>query len=971
VIFDRAIEPVRLSESSRWRFNAEQNILRENVIIAGNSTVLLPLTNDAFDMNRNREPLTVSFIDKNGTADYVVRRGGSMIRKVQEDPDCDCNISVNILQEHKILEAGAERYAFCYEVTPPAGRCDMEMELIFYLRLPIGNIDPTADNNYDPADTKCSGELQYQIDFYMELNDLGNNNILTITLERQYAHGISVKFWADCDDNGSYETQVGEHGFMFSESFDCKLPEFFVEPIVLYGDEAAEFIEGWVDAFDIPMAGESVRGDLYCFGIDRINYNFLLDDLIAHKCDLFIVTGAYDPTKQGIDGNMSTKQMVLDYKYTGGTYGYGESSVGGGQAVMNVLVIDKKPWGGLYQDFMPDDLELIEWLDNDWNSTLLISQEEYNPDPKKRYYKHDWCGEEIAINLLNLTDILTTSEKEIKEIKVRITDNTPDPVDGYHGNWRRSADVLKQLKSTPTEVKARFVGNNPYDQDSNWKIVKFDDSSITDNSKETTFIYNRAEDGLADGEVQLDYYILLDTNDHIKPVDSILVEFSSSETKFPNGCEETVTLEALPSTGSEIPGGMTRLDEIFQPTSNCPKYYYTKLIISDSQTTSLQSKTLYVSSRDHLLSGYDILDYTTSQADDVPDWGELDYFSFGTYRGQGQSSPNSEEKQWYSYDEFITNGGMEIVYAEVSSSDFTIPTADEDYQYVPVQSESDIIIINAHGGHENNNSFPPGAVTSDYFFTQKYIFPQNIYDSSVKSSQWRDNADEFDVNNIDSYYCDGIFTNYHCSDFSNEADAGWGDFWLKENGELRWLVVDACDSVKKTPTPQHLPDTFDLRDNWVSIINSNYISSVCGFRWHIIGSKHFLKVYGDYLNILYKQVGGYESLEEVCIPGHEYYYMLNNDDDWRWNASKDLSVAAWMEASAWGFNNFYAGRIRYRREWADRGICFASAINDEFQPGGFCYFYLKPIRSKKQMSMNPEAPKSHYCKHKIVKEYFH
>ncbi len=452
IIFDRQIETERLSESSRWRFNAEQDILRNDVVVASNSMVLLPLTSDAFDINKNRVPLTVSFTDINGIADYVVRRGGSMVRKVQGDPPCNCSgIDIIIAQDIHYLEAGAEDYAFCYTVCNP-NNCDLTMEWEGWTLTPIDNVDPTTGNGYElNVDTACQGFSQtsfpgvpYPLAFTMPLNNLGGNLMKTVTLPREYKHNLHVSFWADCElPAGEYETWIADQHFAFHESFDCLLPVFDEEPIVLYGDEAAEFIHELMDGLPhnpydwptrIPVAGENINGDLYCFSLNRNDYSYEMEQLVLHNCDLFIVTKASDPTTQGLDGNMAPQQMVLDYKYTDGTYDYGNSYVGG-DPLSGTIVIDKKPWACRYPGFLQEELELSPWMDDDWPPYL-----------EEGGYKHDWCGEEIAINWWNLTDILTApSEKEIKEVKVRITDNTHRMPSGYHGNWRRSADVMEQL----------------------------------------------------------------------------------------------------------------------------------------------------------------------------------------------------------------------------------------------------------------------------------------------------------------------------------------------------------------------------------------------------------------------------------------------------------------------------------------------------------------------------------------------
>jgi len=925
VILDRPVEPSLLADTSRWLINNETGITRADIYLLGGTTAFLPLENSYFGKYTNKEPLTITFVDKNGSADYIVRRGGSMVRKVQEDYDCACNISVNILQEHKILEAGAERYAFCYDVTPKVKRCNLVMEWEGWTVTSIGNLNPVGinenDNKYDlQVDTICANQTQsggpgvhYPPDLGFQMI-LDGNEIETVALEREYAHILDVSFWADCttgkrygDPEGSdYETWIADKHFSFSESFDCLLPEFDEEPIVLYGDEAAEFIHyglmGGTDPeppnppdppnwpTDIPMAGESVRGDLYCFGIDRDNYNYLMQDLIAHKCDLFIVTGAYDPTKQGMDGNMSTKQMVLDYKYTDGTYEYGESSVGGGQAVMNVLVIDKKPWGGLYLGFNPDDLELIEWLDNDWNSTLLISQEEYNPDPKKRYYKHDWCGEEIAINLWNLTDILTTSEEEIKEIKVRITDHTPDPVDGYHGNWRRSTDVMEQIDDLSNRAVARFINDNPYDDDPNWKIVKYSGNT---NDKSTSFIYNRNIDQPT-GRVAIDFFIMVEYFGHFDPRligEPISVRFSSTESRFPQDCSHDVIIqanliEANDPILSEFPGGYSRLIDLFSPTVDCPLFYHTRLIVTDSNLTNADLNVLYISSNDHLLGNPSKLDYSKSLGKGYYDYTPNENFSFGTNRGRGFEIPTIAEKDWYSCDEMVVNGGFEIISVNILDANLNVEENDDIYTHIPVQSEADILLIMSHSTWFGDSASTVTLGFSCPFYTNFGVEPHQqftrfgpYFNSSAKAACFY---------NI-------IYDYYFCSDFGSPPHSGsdfglgWGDFWLKKAGDLRWLTLWTCGQLSRI-------GTYKPCYHWKTTIEKGYLDSVSGFATSFQPiRKHDRTLFNDFSNKL-----------DLFITSNNYNYNPNSyvySDESMWivddqtQFTRDIHVAAWMEAS--------------------------------------------------------------------------
>ncbi len=517
------------------------------------------------------------------------------------------------------------------------------------------------------------------------------------------------------------------------------------------------------------------------------------------------------------------------------------------------------------------------------------------------------------------------------------------------GNWLRANNIyLMNQDFTGSVVRGYFIADNPYDNDNNvWKIVKFDAADI-DPDKETTFIYNRAIDGSNDGDVKLDYFILLEENENVvNPSAPLDVKFTSTETTFPSECDHDVTLKAYMTYGSEIPGGIERLNELFEPTSECPKYYHTYVTISDNKFTSSEDHILFVSHSDGELVGDDEMDYATSISNEFILNKTITSFNFGTSRGSGRDKPIKYPKNnhWYSYDEFITNGGFEIVEAEIVTEGVDPPTQNE---YVPVQSEADVMLIESHGEY---SGYPDKTTDKDYITTLSFSYPQAIY--TDKSNKWRDNADEFNANNIEAPLCVG---NQFCSDFSSEPNAGWGNFWLKEGGELRWLAFCSCYTMTHT-------EGKDIRLNWKNIINDNYISSVCGFTDEVYGHFEFFTYYGQNLQALYNQVGGYESLTEVCLPGHEDYYSgydPNVPDSWKANASKDLSVAAWMEAAVKGFEN-----VQYRSRWADLAIWSASAINDEVFHTTHYYFFLEPIDEE---GVSADDKEMHRCLHRIKKE---
>lgn len=954
VLFDRKVEPNIVTNPSNWMINNESIFPRTDKIqILGNSMAKIRIDEMRYGAANSPKKFQISFADKNGTADFTIKPDPSDREVCSICLNCDTNppsMTYNQSDQTYHDQIETERPAFAFELHRP--QC-IVAAMEWWTLVPINNLKPFTDDSgvnntlYELSSDPLTAGPGINLSGTFFICD--KEGINTISLDENYIHVFSLRFTAFCDEP---ETMyLGNIGLSFGgTNFDSVNPEFVHAPQILYGSEIPGVVNGWLSG--IPRRDETPARNKRISTMTESELQGFLNGYtdLDNQCALFIVAETKDTNSGGRNGFTDHNYWFLDKKLKDGNivfdkYIKGDMYIG--------ISLDYYPWGSPLEGENPnpadDKYELAQWAD----PTYPV-QAAYAPG----IIGENWSSSEGEVLIIVVPDLENGGgDNEIVGMKLRIEDTAHDPtLQTYRGNWIRSNDLMPQFDDPV--IKARFINDNPYDETTDWKIVKYD-GNISDYTKETTFIYNRAEDGVADGRVKLDYYVLVDKefpNDHIKPVKNIDVMFSSTETKFPPGCEQTVTLQAQGSLGS-IPRGIDRLNELFVPvmSTDCLKYYHIELTVSDSDFTTEANKILFVSSNDMLLQGDDILDYSTSYATAFEQRRALEDFSFGTKRGTGTSNPFPYIKEWYSYDEFITNGGIEIVYASINHF-----FDDLEYQFVPVQSESDLMVIDSHGSHERIMDSIPNSCTKvyeDYLYASEFTYPNKIYDPIRPGGVWSRNASKFVANNVPGI--GGYCYNSICSDFSDYGNIGWKDFWLKENGELRWLVLDACSLVKKTsPT--------DLRENWKQIILDNYLSSVCGFRLGMSTSKTHMKLYGDYLKRLYAIAGGYDSSSEICIHGHESFYVVNRGDDWKWNASKDPSVAAWMESAANGFK--YS---KYRRQWAEHGIMWASAINDEIPSSLYAYFYLKPIRTKKPANIfELEEAEWHYCKHKIKKEYF-
>jgi hypothetical protein len=966
VIFNEAVEPSSMLDASRWTINNESNILRSKVASAGNNMAMLPLNTQTFERYTLKSALSISFRDNTGQADYAVFREGEY-RKVQAECNCD-DITFEWLDEHSELEAGAEKYAIAYRLYTPPNPCSLRMEWDGWTRTPIANHNPKQgevpgtegfdlDEDYICLGTPETGDedVPYPESFSLLINP---DDINTISFDRLYTHSVTVSVKADCDRDGEYEKEITSRTITFSASKDCTNPQFDHAPEVLYGDEVADKVELWMK--DIPMYGEPIYDDQYCFSIERgdshdpypTGFSGLMKDLRDNHCRLFILTKASDPVSGEHYGNMPPQLMVLDIKRSDGTCEYGNIVY---EPVTGVIVIDHKPWAGPVG--ASGDRELVY----DW------------PDPKYKQSPdgmwHDWCGEETSVFWWDLTDILLDPVnqlpgKDITDIRVRLTDNTPDmrganapPGEwtGYKGNWKRSENILEQLCDfteregdryaqadvCTNKLKIRFIDKNPHDGDSNWKVVNYDGNT---DSSQTSFIYTRDSSGNA----YINLFLHLNVAEPIDQSEPIKVRIRSSESSLPLGMGNNyIDVNVKPMISYEIiPGGKERLMQLFETENDCDCFYYAEIAISDTCMTSAsggglfcpECPTLYVSSSDAQYDDdYDSkMDYAAVAAYrnvwGVP--GNITTFQFGKSRGSGYFEPASAQKIWYSYDEFITSGGIEVIKVEKIFGRYNLDDPHgKDKPAVAVQSEADVLLVVAHGLKTRYAEPTAGFGPLSYPIYQNPPHPR--WETQAKY-HWVDDC----LRCQPEYY----------TDYGNIRPWLWwgdeddrGNFWQKKSRnpndkELRWLTMVGCGTLSPDGTPSPV-------ENWRAKLRKpgdteGYLSSVCGFTvdldqfpinipmYDFVITGALVSRYGNNMEVIYKkpEIRTYE-------PNVRCFRF---DPFWKeGKGTRDISVAAYMEAAC-----DLVGNTINNEFYSDMGLNEAVAIDKDNVTGGYYYWYL-------------------------------
>jgi hypothetical protein len=978
VMFDRPVEPSQFKDTARWIVNGRRGILKSNIQHeVGSMIIFLPLNNLEFSLFESQVgPLTLSFASDQGNSDYVIRRVGEE-RRVQDNPcwgHCD-DIEIHFDEEHHSLET--EDYGFSYRVHQPIPGWCLQVLWAGWEITPVKNDNPRLNYDQDQDNSTVDATL-------IGLPGMSHPLVMlpwtgtdedghTIKAPRQYFHSFSIEYWGDCNDgerpDGSdFETKLAEKSYSFGSGTDINNPVFINEPTVLYGDEAADLITTWMQ--NIPMLGEAVSGDVYCYSMSRQYMNdFFLQDLRDNECDLYIVARIADPLGAGY-GFINQNHVSLDKKFTDPSTGqitYEFGPLHGDQYFG--ISMDHHPWGGRFSG-STEDLELDpNWPDEDEPGMV-----------QEGGYLQDWTPEEDFIYFVNLTDILMAgSGGNITGVRVRVTDFAGGPGSPHPGNWIRSDNVMEQLCSfterqgqsrtamffgcspETTRLQVKFIDDNPYDDDevnevtySHLKEVKY---AVDTNDDITSFIYLRDEQGFA----RVHFYVYVPDDIKLNPqFEAISVTFTSSESKIPAGFKKSVSIPAYEISDLET-AKIYRLKHLFGldgiETKMC-HFFAGTVMISDHYASEFIN---YVSSSDHQIPSLsDKADYAISIAEGTGkdsmgnDTWELvtpedaaKKFRFGTFRGLGFNEPDPLEgpKKWYSYDEFLTSGGIEILKGESIAGNYGFVEVPK----IAVQSQADVMLIFGHGLTD----------AIDYLSLAGTFTYPGYAGQMDNYSYWEENAKyhfaKFVLKPGDTYCIPGKTI---CNDYGYQGISGWwSDFWLNDprtTGEpdTKWLTIVGCTALAEN-------STYQPALNWKKVIDLGYLYSVCGFNAMVdaeegifsslypgnyVKNGSFTDKYGWYMRTL---LAKYDTFQPSGPCYKEIKFWADPNE-----ISTDLSVSAYMEAACELAGEIKLGGGIVTNDFQDFYLHKAVGI-DKDNNGLYYYYYLKKVEKPYTVGMWP------------------
>lgn len=755
VWFDRRVEPSIVMDESNWIIDEKTNNLRSEIEYnLDNMIIFLPIKNSTFERISQRVPVKILFRDKNGTTDYYTNRLGSSREAETYDPCYEGDPpTVVFFPDHHVKET--EDYVFGYETT----RSDcMIVEFKDWSFTPIKNDNPELNYDQD-VDNSTSGPYPSPEPLeYLAFININQDDKTSVAAPRSFTHDFTLEFWADRSeadryDPGNpnpseYETMIAAKNYSFHSGFDTSPPEFLLEPEILYGDQTSQKVQTIVG--NLPWCDDlSGTGDKCC-SLNQSTLELMYFEWESRKCDLFLVTHVIDPAPQGRNNSFFQQTFCLDIKYDDDHIEYWCDNYD----MATDITIDYKPWANVATG---SDVEHEDdpWPDQGWPSTLLVE------DQGSKYIIEDISGSESFVKVWDLSSILSSPEgQHITSIRVRVTDASSDPYPGYHGNWRRSGNVMEQLcnqlgesERSGSEVfwqypcdhtlQVEFVGVNSHDHSDTKNQYKIVDFEADCDARQTNYIHYMTSipDKPWGSKVKLAARLVLDGGEKKDPncenPDQIKIRvLNSEETPGPyDFADVTLTRydkyysihHTSPYKGDKTIF-LTDLYYLFGLTSNrgdpvpenlryCQcEFYVGELFVSDDITVSdpRVSEQIYVSNSDHKLLPSQQKDFaiTMHQTNCTPEI--YNCLNFGTSRGIGCYETDINKNQWYSFDDFIKSGGFEIIKVfKAYQDDPKNPNPQEPDQNnlwfnitkshgsrlsaVPIQSEADVLIAISHG----------------------------------------------------------------------------------------------------------------------------------------------------------------------------------------------------------------------------------------------------------------------------------
>ena len=348
---------------------------------------------------------------------------GGRDRVAQGDGEpCYCSMEIEKVGHHDYIQT--EDFAWCLYITvDDPGSCEIPCSDVGSLtKTPTCSLNPKDPDNWGENADTCTFGIPRETEFYMRY--LRGNDYNTRSLyDGRFMWQLEVSWVFDYVDEGVLECpESGQRTVTISEDFtavDTTNPMFLEEPRLVYGPEAADWLEEFWDPDD-PNFHEGFHPPPSFFRND--------------PCGIYLLVHASDTMVggQGVLG-IGDLSVELDIMKTDGTIvfiPYPGVTLGGG------IWIDLYPYASGPPPAPPTPGEYDEWPDTDHYPYGFRND-------NVRY------GEERIV-ILGMDGLI--SDEEIAEVKVRVED--------AHSNWVRTENLVEDLESLYTVTKVGIIEQN-------------------------------------------------------------------------------------------------------------------------------------------------------------------------------------------------------------------------------------------------------------------------------------------------------------------------------------------------------------------------------------------------------------------------------------------------------------------------------------------------------------------------------
>ncbi len=229
VFFSEMLEPDCAGNPSNWGLNPGTMGIVDSVdIVLGGNVARLKLASNVESIENTPGPLELVYNSKRGLTKRLIITGEPRDKSGDSEEDCNCEIEYEELAQWSYDER--EESALCYRIDydEQCLHCPARFYWSFENIKTVANSDPCnflgdcSEASMDATDDPdCFNNAPNSEGSFL----ITDNSIHTLQFARGMEFTYKVRVYADCDDDGTYESYKGGGTYNFTP-LDCENPTF-------------------------------------------------------------------------------------------------------------------------------------------------------------------------------------------------------------------------------------------------------------------------------------------------------------------------------------------------------------------------------------------------------------------------------------------------------------------------------------------------------------------------------------------------------------------------------------------------------------------------------------------------------------------------------------------------------------------------------------------------------------------------